>query len=66
MKYQVVYIPKIEDEVVLSEYEYEIHLEQILLQKNQMFRNTFGTMLNKDNLWWIQNQMFSNQQNFII
>ena len=37
MKYQVVYIPKIEDEVVLSEYEYyreaEIHLQQILFKK---------------------------------
>ena len=37
MKYQVIYIPKIEDEVVLSEYESyreaEIHLEQIKVLK---------------------------------
>ena len=37
MRYQVIYIPKIEDEVVLSEYESyreaEIHLEQILVTK---------------------------------
>ena len=42
MKYQVVYIPKIEDEVVLSEYESyreaEIHLEQILVTKPEVHK----------------------------
>ena len=42
MRYQVVYIPKIEDEVVLSEYESlreaEIHLEQILVTKPEVHK----------------------------
>ena len=42
MKYQVVYIPKIEHEVVLSEYESlreaEIHLEQILVTKPKVHK----------------------------
>ena len=42
MKYQVAYIPKIEDEVVLSEYESyreaEIHLEQILVTKPEVHK----------------------------
>lgn len=42
MRYQVIYIPKIEDEVVLSEYEShreaEIHLEQILVTKPEVYK----------------------------
>ena len=37
MKFQVIYTPRVEDEIVISEYESlreaEIHLEQILVTK---------------------------------